>query len=153
MKYLIALFVWVYLQLYRLKRWPEERRLRKQIHEVCVKAEGLPQGLSEGERLAAVVLGAIFIFALTSKTQAKTQRVGAPKFGQYLLYLFLSKKDREYLIGDLDEEYLEVRAKFGPRLADIWYYKQVATSAWPMIRKAVRWGLLSTIGMWIRRFI
>lgn len=152
MKYLTAVFILVYLQLYRLKRWHEERRLRKQIHESYATVKGMPQNLSEGERLAFIALGAIFLFALTSKTQVKTQRVGAPRFGQYLLYLFLSKKDREYLIGDLDEEYLEVRAKFGPRLADIWYYKQVAASAWSMMRKAVGWGLLASIGEWIRRF-
>lgn len=151
MKYLVVIVAWAYLRLHTLKRWPEERRLRKQLHEIGMKAEALSQSHKDGEHLALMAVGLIFLFVLTGKAGPKTQREGSPKVGQYLLYLFLSKKDREYLIGDLDEEYLEVRAKFGRRWADIWYYKQVATSTWPMMRKAVRWGVLASIGAWIRR--
>jgi hypothetical protein len=152
-KYLVVIFAWAYLRLRTLKRWPEERRLRKKLHEIGMKAEALSHSPKDSEHLALMAVGLIFLFALTGKAEPKAEREGSPKFGQYLLYLFLSKKDREYLIGDLDEEYLEVQAKFGRRLADVWYYKQVATSAWPMMRKAVGWGLLASIGAWIRRLI
>jgi hypothetical protein len=153
MKYLVVIFAWAYLRFRTLKRWPEERRLRKQLHEIGTKAEALSENSKDSERLALMAVGLIILFALTGKAGSKTQQEGSPKLGQYLLYLLLSKKDREYLIGDLDEEYLEVLAKFGRRWADIWYYKQVVASAWPLIRKAAGLGLLASLGAWIRRFI
>src|SRR5215208_8126888 len=48
-----------------------------------------------------------------------------PKFAEYLLYFFLSKSERVYLIGDLNEEYTQVLAKFGNKKAKYWFYKQV----------------------------
>lgn len=74
-----------------------------------------------------------------------------PELGEFALYLILSKEDREYLIGDLREEFIEVRARFGSKKASVWYYKQVLTSAWPLIRKAIRLGVIAWIGEWIRR--
>jgi hypothetical protein len=53
--------------------------------------------------------------------------------------LFLSKKDRAHLIGDLAEKYSQLRGKFSRRATDIWYYKQVITSIGPLLGKAVRW--------------
>ena len=77
----------------------------------------------------------------------------APRLGERILLLILSKEERLNIIGDLTEEYAEIATKHGERFARIWYYKQVATSAWPMIRKAIRWGVLASLGAWIRRFI
>ena len=50
-----------------------------------------------------------------------------PGFGEYLLYLLLSKSERENLLGDLNEGFEEVCIKFGPGLGKIWYYKQVSS--------------------------
>lgn len=74
-----------------------------------------------------------------------------PQLGEFALYMILTKEDREYLIGDLAEEFIEVQAKFGRTKASIWYYKQVLTSAWPLMRKAIRLGILAWVGEWIRR--
>lgn len=76
-----------------------------------------------------------------------------PKQGERLLLLILSKEERVNIPGDLAEEYSQISVKHGERYAKIWYYKQVVSSAWPMIRKAIRWGLLASIGEWIRRII
>ncbi|MDQ1591610.1 MAG: hypothetical protein QOG71_2237 [Pyrinomonadaceae bacterium] len=87
------------------------------------------------------------------KTPANTKKPVPPKRAEKLLLLILDKKGREYLVGDLAEEYTEIAAKQGERFAKVWYYKQVAASAWPMIRKGVRWGLIASVGEWIRRII
>jgi hypothetical protein len=77
-----------------------------------------------------------------------------PQLGERILLLVLrTKEERANIPGDLEEEFKQIAAKHGERFATMWYYKQVVASAWPMIRKAVRWGLLASIGEWIRRAI
>lgn len=71
------------------------------------------------------------------KTQEEARRLTPPKFGEYLLYLFLTKGERINLIGDLAEEYEEVHDKFGLRKANFWYYKQVFDSLRPLIRRTI----------------
>jgi hypothetical protein len=71
-------------------------------------------------------------------------RTAPPRFAHYILYLFLAKKDRESLPGDLEEEYLTVvLPAFGPRRAKVWYCTQVLASVGPImvnaIRKAFKW--------------
>lgn len=77
----------------------------------------------------------------------------SPRLGERILLLILTKEERINIPGDLEEEYRGIAAKHGARFAKVWYYRQVAGSAWPMIRKAVRWGLLASVGEWIRRII
>jgi len=76
-----------------------------------------------------------------------------PQLGERILLLILTKEERVNIPGDLEEECRTIAAKHGARYAKLWYYKQVAASAWPLIRKAVGWGLLASIGAWIRRYI
>lgn len=68
---------------------------------------------------------------------------------------FLPKKVREPLLGDLEEEYHEIHKQFGGRPASLWFYKQVLTSLWPMLRASGRtlakWGLLGWLEEIIRR--
>lgn len=86
-------------------------------------------------------------------TQQKNPTSILPQFGERLLLLILTKEDRVNIPGDLEEEFKQIAAKHGARYVKLWYYKQVAASAWPMIRKAAGWGLLASIGAWIRRYI
>lgn len=76
-----------------------------------------------------------------------------PKRAVQLLLLLLTKEARENLIGDLAEEFIDIQVKHGMTFARVWYWKQVAGSAWPLMKKAVRWGLLASIGEWVRRLI
>lgn len=77
-----------------------------------------------------------------------------PQLGERMLLLILrTKEERANIPGDLEEEFAQIAAKHGARFANVWYYKQVAASTWPLVRKAVRWGLLASIGEWIRRAI
>ncbi|MBV9960115.1 MAG: hypothetical protein JO360_16940 [Acidobacteria bacterium] len=76
-----------------------------------------------------------------------------PKRAEQALLLMLSKEEREHLIGDLAEEYSEIESIHGERFANLWYSKQAVASAWPLIWKALRWGVWASIGAWIRRII
>ena len=76
-----------------------------------------------------------------------------PQLGECILLLVLSKDERINIPGDLAEEYIGIAKKHGKRFAKIWYYKQVMASAWPIIWKALRWGVWVSIGAWIRKLI
>jgi hypothetical protein len=76
-----------------------------------------------------------------------------PQFGERILLFILTKDERVNIPGDLAEEFAEIAAKHGARFAKVWYYKQVVASAWPMIRKGVRWGVWAWIGEWLRQRI
>lgn len=76
-----------------------------------------------------------------------------PRLGERLLLLILTKEDRINIPGDLAEEFEQIAVMHGNRFAQVWYYKQVAASAWPMIRKGIRWGLFAWVAEWVRRLI
>lgn len=79
-----------------------------------------------------------------------------PELGEYLLY-FLPKQYRESFIGDLEEEFHQMCTKFGLRKANIWYYVQVGSSFWPLLkavlRRLIKWGILTWLGEIVRRRI
>lgn len=80
--------------------------------------------------------------------------LAAPRIGErMLLFVLCTKEERANIPGDLEEEFKQIAAKHGGRFAKVWYYKQVAASAWPLIRKAVKWGVWAWAGEWIRRII
>jgi hypothetical protein len=52
-------------------------------------------------------------------------KIASPIAASYLLELFLPKKQRESLIGDLEEEFeSKILPKYGRRAAQIWFWKQ-----------------------------
>lgn len=76
-----------------------------------------------------------------------------PKKGERILLMLLSKEDRENMIGDLAEEFAGIAARHGTRFAKVWYWRQVAGSAWPLLRKVLRWGLLASAWDIVRRLM
>jgi hypothetical protein len=60
-----------------------------------------------------------------------------PRFAEYLLYIFISRAERIYLLGDLSEDYEEILSKFGKRRADLWFYKQTVLSLRPLVGRAI----------------
>lgn len=56
-----------------------------------------------------------------------------PRFGEQTLLLFLSKEDRDILIGDLEEEFFQIADKHGVRYARGWYWKQTVCSCFNAI--------------------
>jgi hypothetical protein len=87
------------------------------------------------------------------KRQKRRKSLKPPKFGERTLLLILSKEERVNIPGDLAEEYTEIVKKQGRRFGNIWYWKQVTASMWPLVCKALRWGIWASIGSWIRRII
>jgi hypothetical protein len=91
------------------------------------------------------------------KTTAEPNNRHPPMFAEYLLYLLLPKKEREPLLGDLEEEYHDIYRRFGCQHARFWYCWQVGASLWPLVTRAVKklikWGVLGWVGDLLRRVI
>lgn len=82
------------------------------------------------------------------------EQLSPPQLGERILLIVLrTKEERLNIPGDLEEEYRGIAAKYGERYARLWYYKQVAASAWPMVRKMIRWGVLTWVAEFVRRRI
>jgi hypothetical protein len=82
--------------------------------------------------------------------KAKSSNSRAPFHAEYVLHLLLAKHEREALIGDLLEEYKQIVHHFGKRYADVWFYKQVAFSIWPFVRRFLT---RAATFLWLSRFI
>jgi len=61
-----------------------------------------------------------------------------PVLGNSLLAIFLDNKHRETLLGDLEEEFLEIAAKHGLNTAKGWYWWQVLRSIGPLLGFGIR---------------
>jgi hypothetical protein len=84
-----------------------------------------------------------------------TEMPRRPPFNaEYVLHLLLRKDEREVVIGDLIEEYGNILERFNKHRADLWFYKQVAGSLLPLLRRAlVRIGAFVWLGRILRRLI
>jgi hypothetical protein len=73
-----------------------------------------------------------------------------PDRAEFLLYLFLSKKDSEAVAGDLEERWRKIKKKFGNGRANFWYWTQVIRSIGPFAWAAMKRvsGLLALLEMW-----
>lgn len=87
-----------------------------------------------------------------SRTAADPDPGRPPSFGAFLLCL-MSGKDWEPVLGDLEEDYQKIRARFGQRRADFWYRTQVVRSIIPLLGKGARAAVLAWLGEIIRRMI
>lgn len=77
-----------------------------------------------------------------------------PVNATYMLFLLLGRVEREVVIGDLVEEYAQIIERFGKFRADIWFYRQVIGSLWPLLRRAIlKIGALVWLGRALRRLI
>lgn len=91
-----------------------------------------------------------------AKSEGRNQvELPRPPFNaEYLLYLIFQKEERDILIGDLTEAYGRILRRFSKRRADIWFYKQVFGSVWPLFRRALfKIGALVWLGRILRRLI
>lgn len=77
-----------------------------------------------------------------------------PFNAEYILHILLRMDEREAVVGDLFEAYVKIVRRFNKRRADIWYYKQVACSLWPLLRRALfKIGALVWLGRILQRLI
>lgn len=72
-----------------------------------------------------------------------------PKIASYLLSLVLPKTYRESVLGDLTEQHPVVRAKRGKFAAYIWFYTQVLSSIWPLVKQS----FLGKLKRWYRFYL
>jgi hypothetical protein len=141
--------------------WPSEVHSRFEtlisealsIHQFLDELSG-PQDWRDNE--AVILARGEKLCALTQETTKailayKATLYARPPFhSEYLLHLLLTKTEREALIGDLVEEYGEIVHRFGKRYANLWFYKQVAFSIWPFVRRAVtRAAALIWLSRWV----
>ena len=89
-----------------------------------------------------------------SKSQIVSNRNDPPKRAEMLLHFCLPKRDRECMIGDLEEEYRTViLPKYGARVAARWYWWQavrsVAAASGGRVRVWLSFGGLARAAGWI----
>ena len=110
------------------------------------------------------IASGLYWFAMDLKTNREDSKSGlpteaqsssVPKLGEFFLYLCLTKKERDSLPGDLEEELTTVIVpKFGPRYARSWYWGQVGRSIGPLLwRLFVKLVSLSWLVNYVRRWI
>ena len=76
------------------------------------------------------------------------KRASPPRLAKFILLLLAPSKDREPLLGDIEEAYRTiVLPEYGPRAAWFWYWRQVCTSIWPLLRVWLR-GIIGMILLW-----
>lgn len=93
-------------------------------------------------------------FTVTQASDVRRLHRRPPFNAEYLLYLLLRKEEREVVIGDLIEEYVDIERRFGERHANFWFYKQVAGSLWPLLRRTLlKLGALVWLDRVLRRLI
>jgi hypothetical protein len=68
---------------------------------------------------------------------AENPKIEPPRLAELAACLFVPRTEGEVLLGDLEEGYRRRRARFGPRVAAIWYWWQVG----------------SLIGLWLRNVL
>lgn len=121
-----------------------------------------PNNLEQPEQLGRYLGLLLVIFAIwrsinlqrESTVETEPLPLRPPFNAEYLLYLVLRREEREVVIGDLIEEYGQVRERFNKRRADIWFYKQVIWSVWPFFRRAIyKLFTLAWLGRILRRLI
>lgn len=64
-------------------------------------------------------------------TWFEKEELTPPWIAEYLLYFFMTREDRDNILGDLREEYAEVLSRFGNKGARIWFHKQAISSLLP----------------------
>lgn len=57
----------------------------------------------------------------------------APQICEMALLFFLTKENRDSLIGDIEEEFFGIAEKYGVRFAKAWYWKQTVCSCFNAI--------------------
>ena len=88
-----------------------------------------------------------------SHPDTESARQVPPVSADYLLHVFLARRNRRETIGDLTEEFHEdVLPRFGARAARLWYWKKALTAIMernPIARRILVGGGLLKAGEWI----
>lgn len=78
-----------------------------------------------------------------------------PLNAEFLLWLLLPREGREAAIGDTNEKFEMMIERFSSRRAKLWYWGEVARSAWPIVsylgERFLKWTFLGSVADWVRR--
>lgn len=101
------------------------------------------------------LIATLTLIEVLFRSRKATKTEPRPPFNaEYVLHLLLRKDERDVVIGDLIEEYANVLERFNKRRADIWFYKQVGGSLFPLMRRAVvKIGALVWLGRVLQRLV
>ena len=81
--------------------------------------------------LALQALGTLYRSAFSQKSRSEI--CNPPRLAKFVL-LLVPKKNREHLLGDLDEEFRTILVpEYGPRKARLWYWWHVTISIMPLV--------------------
>ncbi|MBT9099995.1 hypothetical protein KFZ76_20040 [Methylovulum psychrotolerans] len=114
----------------------QDEKLRQKIAELRQTRAALRQA-NEELKLSMLNLYRALSEALLSKffSLLKEDNIAntPPKTAEYLLYLVVPRKNRDALLGDLQEDFNEVLEKFGLRHAKFHYWVQAFRSIPPLL--------------------
>lgn len=134
--------------------WLQSKQCREQLN---LTENDVEQNLGMEPTLKefTAILKEALALGLDDVAISVTPHPSRPPFNaEYLLFLILRKEERDVVIGDLVEGYGLIIERFSKRHADIWFYKQVAGSLCPLLRRTLlRIGALVWLGRILRRLI
>ena len=120
----------------------------KMLHAKIVTFRKAKESITRSELVSLLRLTSIYSYARNPASNRP------PLNAEYVLYLLLRNGEREAVIGDLVECYGQILRRFNKRRADVWFYKQVIGSLWPLLRRALlRIGALVWLSRILRRLI
>jgi hypothetical protein len=105
-----------------------------------------------GRRLARLISRLLTIGDSERRPKRGLRHGRPPKWPQFLLAVFLPRKNWQAEVGDIVEQYEEkVLPKFGLRAARIWFYKRCFEEIWFVVRwRVVRLVTLVWALEWVR---
>ena len=62
-----------------------------------------------------------------------------PRFAEWILFHLLEREEREFIIGDLKEVYIQLGRSEGRLRANLWYWRQIVGSIRPFVFNLVLW--------------
>jgi hypothetical protein len=81
--------------------------------------------------------GAVVVRTI-SRHHPKSRKNTPPSNAEFLFCLFLESQNCDALVGDLEERFRLIHAKFGIRRASLWYWTQAVRSAGPIVWASVK---------------
>ena len=109
-----------------MKLSAKEARREKRLRERLMKSDASPEAIVQGRLLERAKLRA--------RSELGASKPAPPVFGELALRFVLSRKNRDAIIGDLQEEYAKVFARFSPGVSRFWY-------SWQVCREILRFSL------------
>jgi hypothetical protein len=125
------------------------------VSEVLTEVDKAPLALSKTDAFNDEPLAKLETSIQVVFSPARTKHSVPPAAAYFLLDLLLAKIDREAIMGDMEEQFEEKLAKYGPTGARGWFWGETARTIAtrnPICRWLLVWGL-TRVGEWIFRKI